>query len=153
MRRISINTKNKVLNLYRHGIPPKYLSEEFKVKLKTIYDWMRLLHAETPMNHKKIQRLMRKYGLFCPVRKPNPYKQMMKASQEARTAPNLVQRQFKAFGPRMVLLTDITYMFYRRGERCYLSVIKDYEYCKTGIYPLNPGFDPENKYKGRSCAE
>jgi len=40
MRRISINTKSKILNLYRHGISPKYLSEEFKVNLKTIYDWI-----------------------------------------------------------------------------------------------------------------
>jgi hypothetical protein len=42
---------------------------------------MRLLHM-TPtvlMNVKKIKRLMRKYGLFCPIRKANPYRRMSKA--------------------------------------------------------------------------
>ena len=36
---------------------------------------MRLLHLTPPvvMNIKKIRRLMNKYGLFCPVRKSNPY--------------------------------------------------------------------------------
>ena len=29
---------------------------------------MRLLHMGIVMNHKKISRLMKKYGLFCPIR-------------------------------------------------------------------------------------
>lgn len=35
---------------------------------------MRLLHQDPPvrMNVKKIRRLMKKYGLFCPIRKANP---------------------------------------------------------------------------------
>ena len=39
---------------------------------------MRLLHMDPPvlMNIKKIQRLMRKYGLSCPIRKANPYRRM-----------------------------------------------------------------------------
>ena len=42
---------------------------------------MRLLHMAPPvlMNIKKIQRLMRKYGLSCPIRKANPYRRMAKA--------------------------------------------------------------------------
>ena len=42
---------------------------------------MRLLHMEPPVqiNVKKIQRLVRKYGLLCPVRKANPYRRMAKA--------------------------------------------------------------------------
>ena len=35
---------------------------------------MRLLHMGTRMNLKKIRRLMRKYNLFCPFRKANPYR-------------------------------------------------------------------------------
>lgn len=36
---------------------------------------MRLLHQDPPvvMNPKKIRRLMRKFNLQCPIRKPNPY--------------------------------------------------------------------------------
>ena len=42
---------------------------------------MRLLHLDPPvvMNIKKIRRLMRKYGLFCPIRQANPYRRMAKA--------------------------------------------------------------------------
>ena len=33
---------------------------------------MRLLHMGILMNRKKIRRLMKKFGLFCPIRKANP---------------------------------------------------------------------------------
>ena len=88
--------------------------------------YMRLLRNEPPviMNVKKIRRLMKKYGLKCPIRKPNPYRQMAIAVEESSVAPNLVKREFRKHGPRLILLTDITYLFFS-GERCYLSVIKD----------------------------
>ena len=73
---------------------------------------MRLLHLDPPvvMNTKKIQRLMKKYGLKCPIRKANPYRRMAKALKTDSVADNLLNRQFKAFGARKVLLTDITYI-------------------------------------------
>lgn len=73
---------------------------------------MRLLHMNPPvlMNVKKIQRLMRKYGLRCPVREANPYRRMAKALKTDTTADNLLNRQFKEHGLRKVLLTDITYI-------------------------------------------
>ena len=86
---------------------------------------MRLLHMGITMNRKKIQRLMRKYHLFCPIRKPNPYKQMMKAIQTSTVADNILERNFRKYGPRYVLLTDITYLFYGRQKKAYLSSIKD----------------------------
>ena len=86
---------------------------------------MRLLHNGTPMNRKKIQRLMRKYNLKCPIRKPNPYKKMLKESEVSEVAENLLERKFREYGPRCVLLTDITYLFYGRGNKAYLSSIKD----------------------------
>lgn len=87
---------------------------------------MRLLHMNPPvlMNVKKIQRLMRKYGLRCPIRKANPYRRMAKALRTDAIADNLLNRQFKEHGPRKVLLTDITYIPYC-GIFCYLSVILD----------------------------
>ena len=87
---------------------------------------MRLLHMNPPvvMNLKKIRRLMRKYGLFCPIRQANPYRRMAQAMKTSHVAKNQIQRQFKAFGPRKALLTDITYLFYRTGV-CYLSPILD----------------------------
>ena len=87
---------------------------------------MRLLHLTPPvvMNIKKIRRLMNKYGLFCPVRKANPYRRMAKALRTSHVADNLVNREFEDHGPRKVLLTDITYIPYN-GRVCYLSTILD----------------------------
>lgn len=86
--------------------------------------YMRLLHMGIRMNHKKIRRLMRKYGLKCPIRKANPYRRMAKAIKTNAVADNLLKREFKTHGPRKVFLTDITYIPYD-GTFAYLSVIKD----------------------------
>lgn len=85
---------------------------------------MRLLRSGTRMNLKKIRRLMRKYGLFCPIRKANPYRRMSKAMRTNAVADNLVKREFSEHGPRKILLTDITYIPFNRSFY-YLSVIKD----------------------------
>ncbi len=76
-------------------------------------------------NLKRIRRIMKKYGIICPIRKANPYKRMMKATQEHRVLPNLLKRNFKQNKPGKVLLTDITYLFYGQGKKAYLSTIKD----------------------------
>ena len=78
-------------------------------------------------NLKKIRRLMKKYGLKCPIRQANPYRRMMKATQEHTTCENIVNRVFKTGLPYNVLLTDITYLFYVDNKKCYLSTIKDAE--------------------------
>lgn len=87
---------------------------------------MRLLHLETPviMNIKKIRRLMKKYNLFCPIRKANPYRRMAKALKTNNTADNLLNREFEQHGPRKILLTDITYIPYT-DTFAYLSTIID----------------------------
>lgn len=85
---------------------------------------MRLLHQGIRMNLKKIRRLMKKYGLFCPIRKANPYRRMAKALRTNAVADNRVKREFRQHGPRKILLTDITYIPYDQ-KFCYLSVIKD----------------------------
>ena len=76
-------------------------------------------------NLKRIRRIMKKYEIVCPIRKANPYRRMLKATQEHRALPNLLKRQFKQDVPGKVLLTDITYLFYGRGQKAYLSTIKD----------------------------
>lgn len=88
--------------------------------------YMRLIHMDPPiiMNVKKIRRLMKKNELFCPIRKANPYRRMAKALKTSNVAENILNREFKKYGPRMVLLTDITYIPYN-NTRCYLSVILD----------------------------
>jgi transposase InsO family protein len=76
-------------------------------------------------NLKRIRRIMKKYGIICPIRKANPYRRMMKATQEHSVMPNLLNRGFKQGIPSKVLLTDITYLFYGKGQKAYLSAIKD----------------------------
>ncbi len=88
--------------------------------------YMCMLHWPEPvvMNLKKIRRLMNKYGLFCPIRKANPYRRMAKALKSNQIAANILNREFTQHGARQVLLTDITYLPYN-GKFCYLSTILD----------------------------
>lgn len=87
---------------------------------------MALLHMDPPvvMNLKKIRRLMDKYNLSCPIRKENPHRQQARALKTSNVAENLLNREFECYGPRMVLLTDITYLPYN-GTFAYLSSILD----------------------------
>ena len=98
-----------------------YRFRGYKKGAKSIY--MRLLHQGIIMNIKKIRRLMKKYDLFCPIRKANPYRRMAKALATSNVAPNVVNRDFRR-EPRKILLTDITYLFFE-AEKCYLSTILD----------------------------
>ena len=76
------------------------------------------------MNHKKIQRIKNKYGLLTRIRKVNPYKAIMKKSQEHRTFENILDREFKQDKPLTTFSTDITYIPFKK-RFAYLSVVKD----------------------------
>ncbi len=76
-------------------------------------------------SRKRIQRIMRKFNIICPIRKANPYRRMIKATREHTVVPNILNRQFKQEVPGKVLLTDITYMPYGNSRMAYLSTIKD----------------------------
>lgn len=100
---------------------------------------MRLLHHPgIIMNVKKIRRLMHKYGLFCPIRQANPYRRIAREMQTSTIAANVVNREFKR-GPRKVLLTDITYLFFKNGK-CYLSTILDAFTHEVLAYRVNLSF-------------
>ena len=85
---------------------------------------MKLMEQGTPMNNKKIARIMRKYGLITQVRRKNPYKALMKKSLAHRTFENTLARSFDQMVPYTVFCTDITYLPYNH-RFAYLSVIKD----------------------------
>lgn len=76
-------------------------------------------------SRKKIQRIMRKYDIVCPHRRPNPYKRIAKATKEHTVVPNKLNREFKQGVPGKVLLTDITYLPYNGSSMAYLSTVKD----------------------------
>ena len=67
---------------------------------------------------------MKKYNLICPIREANPYRRMAKAMRTDNVFDNSLNREFKALGPRMALMTDITYISKEDGF-CYLSTIID----------------------------
>lgn len=76
-------------------------------------------------SRKKIRRIMRKYDIVCPHRKANPYRRIAKATKEHCVVPNILERNFKQGVPGKVLLTDITYLPYGKGNMAYLSTVKD----------------------------
>lgn len=82
-------------------------------------------HFSINYNLKRIRRIMKKYNVICPHRKANPYRRMMKATKEHAVLPNLLNREFKQNTPRKALLTDITYLFFKNGQKAYLSTILD----------------------------
>lgn len=103
----------------------KEIFDKGKKKLGWRSIQMKLVNKENiVMNHKKIQRIMKKYHLFAKIRKPNPYKHIAKKTQEHRTCENKLNREFKQKIPLKVFCTDITYLLYN-GRLAYLSVIKD----------------------------
>lgn len=90
---------------------------------------------------------MRKYELFTKIRIANPYKKMAKANQEHRTLPNLVNRQFDQGKPGKVLLTDITYLYYKNGQKAYLSCVKDRCTKQTLAHYLSTSLEMNIVYK------
>lgn len=95
------------------------------------------------MNHKKIRRIMKTYGLYCKVRSRNPYKAIMKKGQENLVCPNLLNRQFVVTVARKVLCTDITYLYFAFGRIAYLSVIKDVATGEILAWELSLNFEME----------
>ncbi|HDD2219365.1 TPA: IS3 family transposase [Staphylococcus aureus] len=74
----------------------------------------------SPINHKRVQRMMQKHHLNCRVRP----KKMTKIGKPYYKTDNLLQRQFKASCPMEVLTTDITYLPFGHSM-LYLSSIMD----------------------------
>lgn len=102
--------------------------KEIFEKGKSKYGWrtihMKLKAKGITMNHKKIQRIKIKYHLFTKVRRINPYKALMKKTDEHRIFENKLDRNFTQANPRQVFCTDITYLPFNR-RLAYLSTIKD----------------------------
>lgn len=95
----------------------KYGWRTIQMKLKT--------EKKVIMNHKKIQRIKKKYQLFTKIRKINPYKAIMKKTREHRAFPNFLNRDFKQTEPHKVFGTDITYVPFNH-RLAYLSAVKDF---------------------------
>ncbi len=77
------------------------------------------------MNLKKIARIKKEYGIATKIRKKNPYNVAFKKGLEHRTAPNILQQNFKVAKPDGVYSTDVSYLIYKNSMRAYLSAVKD----------------------------
>lgn len=86
------------------------------------------------MNHKKIQRIMKKYNLrpqYTKRVKNKSYKRI-----EENVKPNLINRNFTTNAPNKIWTTDITYLIYN-NKRAYLSTILDLYDRKIVAYKIS----------------
>ena len=74
------------------------------------------------INHKKVQRLMKKLNLQSIIRKKRKYSSYK--GQIGKIADNHIKRNFEATAPNQKWFTDVT-EFNLRGEKLYLSPILD----------------------------
>ncbi|MGK7379251.1 IS3 family transposase [Planococcus sp. 1R117A] len=145
-------------NVERHAIREEHDYRDYLL-LKSIYDahrgkigyrtfYMVLAELlETPMNHKKILRLMRKFNLSATIRRANPYKQIAKATQEHAVCPNRLNREFEQDEPGKVYVTDITYLPNRSGKMAYLSCVKDVATREIVAYEVSTTLTMEIVYR------
>lgn len=75
------------------------------------------------LNHKKVARIMRKYGLKPEyIRRIRPNYNARRLEENVR--PNLVKRRFRTEGLNRIWCTDVTYLIFG-NKRAYLSTIID----------------------------
>ena len=104
------------------------------------YGWRSIKMYLPGINHKKIQRIMRKYDLVTKIRRRNPYKAIMKKRLEHRTFPNILDRKFQQTIPLSTLCTDITYLPSKTGYS-YLSVVKDIASGEVAAWNVSAGLE------------
>ncbi|MGZ4164747.1 MAG: IS3 family transposase [Tumebacillaceae bacterium] len=82
--------------------------------------WLRKKYGLT-INHKRVYRLMKELGIQAKIRKKNKF---YSRRSEHITAPNLLNRDFKAARPNEKWATDVTYLQFQ-NQTLYLSTIYD----------------------------
>ena len=146
----SVEIKYKAVEMKAAGFSTKEIMEELNIRnrtqVKTWWRWYRngesyrfsrhvgkqytygyrkittLINQcyTSPINHKRVQRIMQKHHLNCRVRP----KKTTRIGKPYYKTDNLLQRQFKASCPMEVLTTDITYLPFGHSM-LYLSSIMD----------------------------
>lgn len=79
------------------------------------------------VNHKKVYRIMKEYGLKANIRRRVSYKHInaQRKTENWTIAPNILNGKFDNIIPFKQFCTDVTYLTIKTGKRYYLSVIKD----------------------------
>ena len=96
-------------------------------KVEGIFGYRQLtLHMrrqlQNPLNHKRVQRLMRIKGIQSVIRRK---KKKYERSTPQQVAENILNRKFQAEAPNEKWLTDVTEFKYGNGQKAYLSAILD----------------------------
>jgi len=97
----------------------------YKKGSRQVRNWIRE-HKGVRADRRRVQRVMRKYGIKCPVRKKNPYAGMH-ADGDPKLMPNPLDRNFFPGGAGKAFITDITHVPVSDVPWLYLSVTKDSE--------------------------
>lgn len=87
------------------------------------------------MNHKKVQRIMKKYDLRPQYTRKAKNSKSYKRIEE-NVKPNIVNRHFNTDKPNKIWTTDITYLILN-GKRAYLSTILDLYDRKIVAYKIS----------------
>lgn len=79
------------------------------------------------VNHKKVHRIMKEYGLKTKIRKRVSYKHVnaQRKTENCTIAPNILNGKFDNIIPFKQFCTDVTYLKIKTGKKYYLSVVKD----------------------------
>lgn len=108
----------------------KRLKEEIKtiyVENKRMYGYRRitleLKNRDYKVNHKLVLKLMNQLGLKCEKRKRSKYNSYK--GDVGKTAPNIIDRDFKATKPNEKWATDVTEFAAIEDKKVYLSPILD----------------------------
>jgi len=106
---------------------------------------MQISTSGSPVNHKRIERVMREYGLLSKRRSVNPYKNIPKESSEIEIAENILNRKYayNTLWPLRVFGTDITFIRITKNKWAYLSAIKDF--CTGEIVAYEISLNPNTE--------
>jgi putative transposase len=110
-------------------------------KSKKTYGYRRITYAllrneGIVMNHKKVSRIMKKYGLVVQHAQVSNSTKLSRQRHEANIVENYLKRQFKFPKKNQAWVTDITYLVFG-NQRRYLSTILDLHSRKVVSYKIS----------------
>lgn len=131
-----ISLMNKIVEVMQSEDYKGQGARFIKMKLECMY-------PDEVVSRKKISQIMEEFNLVCLMRRPNPKRKFIKDLLNGTIAENLVKRDFSAYGPRIVLLTDVTYLPYGNGKCAYLSAILDAFTDEILAHVVSPNMEEE----------
>ncbi len=103
---------------------------------------MCLIHNTPPVavNLKKMRRLIKKHGLRCPIRRAIPCHKIKDTMKTYNYAPSFLDREFEYYGPRFVLLTDITHIPWEDHSSTTVEIFKILNFHPFSLKVLKTNF-------------